>query len=69
MELPRLNPDNLLGDKVYDSDDVRSDLADRGIEAVIHRNRTARLRSNIIDVDDVLQSSVALASGYLDLAL
>ena len=42
MELHDINPDRLLGDKGYDSDDIRNDLADRGIEPVIppRSNRT-----------------------------
>src|SRR5262245_56282331 len=32
MELHDINPDSLLGDKGYDSDDIRDDLAERGIE-------------------------------------
>ena len=35
MELHDINPGGLLGDKGYDSDDIRNDLADRGIEPVI----------------------------------
>ena len=35
MELHDINPDRLLGDKGYDSDDIRYDLAERGIEPVI----------------------------------
>ena len=35
MELHDINPDRLLGDKGYDSDDIRNDLADRGIKPVI----------------------------------
>jgi transposase len=35
MELHDINPDKLLGDKGYDSDDIRDDLAERGIEPVI----------------------------------
>ena len=35
MELHDINPDRLLGDKGCDSDDIRNDLADRGIELVI----------------------------------
>jgi len=35
MELHDINPDRLLGDKGYDSDDIRNDLANRGIEPVI----------------------------------
>ena len=34
MELHDINPGRLLGDKGYDSDDIRNDLADRGIEPV-----------------------------------
>jgi transposase len=35
MELHNVDPDRLLGDKAYDSDAFRNDLADRGIEPVI----------------------------------
>ena len=35
IELHDINPDRLLGDKGYDSDDIRYDLAERGIEPVI----------------------------------
>ena len=35
MELCDLHPDKLLGDKGYDSDEIRGDLAARGIEPVI----------------------------------
>ena len=35
MELHDVNPDELLGDKGYDSDEIRNDLMDRGIEPVI----------------------------------
>jgi hypothetical protein len=35
MELHDINPDRLLGANGYDSDDIRNDLADRGIEPVI----------------------------------
>jgi len=35
MELHDSNPDRLLGDKGYDSGDIRDDLAERGIEPVI----------------------------------
>ena len=35
MQLHHVHPDKLLGDKGYDSDDIRSDLADRGIQPVI----------------------------------
>ena len=30
-----VNPERLLGDKGYDSDEIRNDLTDRGIEPVI----------------------------------
>ena len=33
MELQIIIPDRLLGDKGYDSDDIRNDLADRGISS------------------------------------
>jgi len=48
MELHDINPDRLLGDKGYDSDDIRNDLADRGIEPGSHRDQTVRPRSNTI---------------------
>ena len=35
MELHNVHPDKLLGDKGYDSDDIRNDLNARGIEPVI----------------------------------
>jgi hypothetical protein len=35
MELHDINPDRLPGDKGYDSDDIRNDLAGRGIEPLI----------------------------------
>ena len=35
MELHDVHPDKLLGDKGYDSDDIRSDLNARGIKPVI----------------------------------
>jgi transposase len=35
MELHDKAPDRLLGDKGYDSDNIRNDLAERGIEPVI----------------------------------
>jgi hypothetical protein len=35
MELHHVHPDKLLGDKGYDSDDIRSDFADCGIQPVI----------------------------------
>jgi transposase len=35
MELHDNDPDRLLGDKGYDSDNIRNDLAERGIEPVI----------------------------------
>jgi transposase len=34
MELHDHDPDRLLGDKGYDSDNIRNDLAERGIEPV-----------------------------------
>ena len=42
MELHDVNPDKLLGDKGYDSDDIRNDLNARGIEPMIppRSNRT-----------------------------
>jgi IS5 family transposase len=47
MELHDINPDKLLGDKGYDSDDIRDDLAERGIEPVIppRSNRSRRSAS------------------------
>ena len=35
MELHDIDPDRLLGDKGYDSDEIRDDLTDRGIDPVI----------------------------------
>jgi transposase len=35
MKLHNVEPDRLLGDKGYDSDEIRGDLAKRGIEPVI----------------------------------
>ena len=35
MELHDNDPDRLLGDRGYDSDNIRNDLAKRGIEPVI----------------------------------
>ena len=35
MKLHDTDPDRLLGDKGYDSDEIRDDLAKRGIEPVI----------------------------------
>jgi transposase len=59
MELHGINPDRLLGDKGYDSDDIRNDLANRGIESVIpprsnrktpiEYNREAYKRRNLIE--------------------
>lgn len=45
MELYHVNPKKLLGDKGYDSDAIRDDLAERGIEAVIppRSNRTTQI--------------------------
>ena len=42
MELHDAHPAKLLGDKGYDSDEIRNDLAKRGIEPVIppRSNRT-----------------------------
>jgi transposase len=37
MELHDVDPDKLVGDKGYDSDEIRDDLAARGIEPVIPR--------------------------------
>ena len=48
MELHDVNPDRLLGDKGYDSDEIRNDLMDRGIEPVIRRGPIARHRLNMI---------------------
>ena len=56
MELHDINPGRLLGDKGYDSDDIRNDLADRGIEPVIPprtnrktNDREAYKRRNLIE--------------------
>jgi transposase len=59
MELHDANPDKLLGDKGYDSDEIRDDLAARGIEPAIpprsNRNeqidcdRDAYKRRNLIE--------------------
>jgi IS5 family transposase len=35
IQLHDVDPDKLLGDKGYDSDEIRDDLNERGIEAVI----------------------------------
>jgi len=45
MELHDIDPDRLLGDKGYDSDAIRADLTDRGIEPVIppRSNRKAAI--------------------------
>ena len=43
MELHDVDPDRLLGDKGYDSNEIRDDLTDRGVEPVIAI--TARRRS------------------------
>ena len=45
MELYELDPDRMLGDKGYDSDQIRDDLTDRGIEPVIppRSNRKAMI--------------------------
>jgi len=42
MKLHDADPDRLLGDKGYDSDEIRDDLAKRGIEPVIRPDRTGR---------------------------
>ena len=70
MELHDINPDRLLGDKGYDSDDIRNDLADRGIEPVIpprsnrktpiEYDREAYKRRNLIE--PMRQSSQAVPS-------
>jgi hypothetical protein len=46
MELHDVNPDRLLGDKGYDSDEIRDDLIKRGIEPVIppRSNRTTHIK-------------------------
>ncbi|WP_201724239.1 IS5 family transposase [Bradyrhizobium centrolobii] len=46
MELHDVNPRKLLGDKGYDSDAIRADLVERGIEAVIppRSNRTIQIK-------------------------
>jgi transposase len=46
MELHDVNPDRLLGDKGYDSDEIRDDLIKRGIEPVIppRSNRTMHIK-------------------------
>lgn len=59
MELHDVDPDRLLGDKGYDSDAIRDDLEERGIEPVIppRSNRTmpidygrdAHKRRNLIE--------------------
>jgi transposase len=59
MKLHDVDPDRLLGDKGYDSDDIRHDLVERGIEPVItprsNRNtqieydREAYKRRNLIE--------------------
>ena len=42
MKLHDADPDRLLGDKGYDSDEIRDDLAKRGIAPVIRPDRTGR---------------------------
>ena len=42
MRLHDADPDRLLGDKGYDSDEILDDLAKRGIEPVIRPDRTGR---------------------------
>lgn len=66
-ELHDINPDRLLGDKGYDSDDIRNDLADRGIEPVIpprsnrktpiEYDRKAYKRRNLIDDASIVSNS------------
>jgi hypothetical protein len=53
LELHDINPDRLLGDKAYDSDDIRNDLADRGIEPVIPPRSN---RKTQIDVEGLKNS-------------
>jgi transposase len=48
MELHDVDPDRLLGDKGYDSDEIRDDLADRGVEPVIPPRSN---RKTMIDYD------------------
>jgi transposase len=48
MELHDVVPDRLLGDKGYDSDEIRDDLANRGIEPVIPPRSN---RKTMIDYD------------------
>lgn len=47
MGLHDVDPDRLLGNKGYDGDEIRDDLTERGIEAIIPRDRTARQSSTI----------------------
>jgi transposase len=59
MELYERDPDRMLGDKGYDSDRIRDDLTDRGIEpvipprsnrkAMINYDRDAYKRRNLIE--------------------
>ena len=59
MELHDVDPDRLLGDKGYDSDEIRDDLTDRGIDPVIpprsnrktpiNYDREAYKRRNLIE--------------------
>ena len=52
MKLHDVDPDRLLGDKGYDSDDIRHDLVERGIEPVIpprsNRKTQIEIRSRSI---------------------
>jgi transposase len=48
MKLHDVDPDKLLGDKGYDSDEIRDDLAKRGIEPVIPPRSN---REELIDYD------------------
>jgi len=48
MGLPAAKPDGLLGDKAYDTDAIRADLAAQGIRAIIppKSNRIRAIRWN-----------------------
>ena len=65
MRLHDANPSKLLGDKGYDSDDIRRDLIDRGIEPVIpprsNRKTPEKRQSNMIakPTNDATSSSAA----------
>jgi IS5 family transposase len=51
MQLHEIDPAKLIGDKGYDSDEIRNDLADRGIEPVIPP-RSNRKTPQIVSVVD-----------------